>query len=141
MGIFIHIYLVLCCHGKNNVNPNIKRLIPGNQYYWKTPFHNIKHQCLAWCSFFKCRMTMVHTSFSVPRHVLPSILPKVKKLFPSIRNKCLTLNPMVASGNSVGRLPDYFALFVEIRFQCSDTPVESKDMKKHSTNYIFSRGK
>ena len=24
MGIFVCIYLVLCCHGKNNVNPNMK---------------------------------------------------------------------------------------------------------------------
>ena len=45
---------------------------------------------------------------------------------------------MVASSNSVGRLPDYFALFMKIRFQCSDIPVESQGMKKPSTNYIFS---
>ena len=31
MGIFVHTYLVLCCHGKNNVNPNMKT----QSYSWK----------------------------------------------------------------------------------------------------------
>ena len=30
-GIFVHIYLVLCCHGKHNVNPNMKT----QSYSWK----------------------------------------------------------------------------------------------------------
>ena len=32
MGIFVHIYLALCCHGKNNVDPNMKT----QSYSWKT---------------------------------------------------------------------------------------------------------
>ena len=63
----------------------------------------------------------------------------VNKLFRQYFETFCNFNPMVARGNYVGRLPDYFALFMKIRFQCSDTPVESQDMKKPSTNYIFSR--
>ena len=31
MGIFVHVYLVLCCHGKNNVIPNMKT----QSFSWK----------------------------------------------------------------------------------------------------------
>ena len=50
------------------------------------------------------------------------------------------LNPMVASGNYVGRLPDYFALFMKIRFQCSDIPVEIQDIKKPPQIIYFLEG-
>ena len=47
---------------------------------------------------------------------------------------------MVASGNYVGRLPDCVSLFMKIRFQCSDIPVESQDMKKPSQTIYFLEG-
>ena len=49
MGIFVHIYLVLCCHGKNNVNPNMKM----QSFSWKPillenpfPQHQTSMSCL-----------------------------------------------------------------------------------------------
>ena len=44
---------------------------------------------------------------------------------------------MVASGNSVGRVPEYFALFLKIRLHCSDIPVESQNMKKPFTKTMY----
>ena len=49
MGIFVQIYLVLCCHGKNNVNPNTKM----QSFSWKPillenpfPQHQTSMSCL-----------------------------------------------------------------------------------------------
>ena len=48
MGIFVHVYLVLCCQGKNNVIPNMKT----QSFSWKpilleNPFP--QHQTLMSC--------------------------------------------------------------------------------------------